>query len=127
MLSDAHFDAMLEEYQEHEAELAYERERLGDEQARRPDAVPLTITFADLRVGDFMTAEDPDDPAARWVEVVEVGAAVDSVFFKGQRDSMTVTFRTPQPIGVGMHDRWTIARPSGDQVVIDASSRPEES
>lgn len=123
MMSDAHFDAMLEEYQELEAELAYERERLGDQQARRPGAVPKAVTFGDLRVGDFMTADDPAHPQARWVEVVDLGGVGESRF--GDSTTMSITFRTPQPIGVGMCDRWILQRQPGDPVVIDGAARTE--
>jgi hypothetical protein len=113
---DDHFDAMLEEHQEREAEAAYEREARGDFEARRPNAQPLTITFEELRIGDFMTAEDPADPDARWVEVGEPGD-----------HNMKVTFRTPQPIGVGLHDRWTIERDPCLSVAVDALARQEPS
>lgn len=109
------FDAGLDEYQEREREAAFERELLGDEQAVRPDAERATVTVADLNIGDFMTAED--GPHARWVKVVEIK--------EGWRDpaKTSITFQTPQPIGVGLVDRWVIERDPADPVVIDQRVR----
>ena len=111
---DAEFDALLDEYQEREAEEALERAGRGDIEAVRPDAVREVVTFADLRVGDYMTAED--GPLARWVRVVKCD---DSEY----DPEATVTFQTPQPLGVAMEDHWVIRRPWNDPVTVDAAAR----
>lgn len=113
-LRQAEFDAGLDAYQEREREAAAEREALGDVEARRPDAQRFATTFDCVRVGDFMTMED--GPGARWVEVVKWAADDDAVH---------ITFQTPQPIGVGMHQRWCIDRGKGERVTVDLAARAE--
>lgn len=110
--TQAEIDAILDEYQEREAELAIERAERGDIEARRPDARREEIAYAELAVGDYMSAEDGVD--ARWVEVVEI---------KPRDGKLVITFRTPQPLGVGLHDRWVIDRAADERVVIDAAVR----
>jgi hypothetical protein len=109
------FERLLDEHQAQEQEDAWERAAQGDREARRPQAERLTVHFADLRIGDFMTAES--GPQARWVEVVDVTRS------KGMPESLKVTFMTPQPLGVGMHSRHVIDRAAVDEVVVDNSCR----
>lgn len=117
---EAAFDAGLDAYQERCREEAAALEDLGDRQAVRPEADRATVTFGDLIVGDYMTAEA--GPHARWVEVVALEPRR-----KWSNDPapgwVTVTFQTPQPIGVALEDRWVIERHVGDAVIIDQSVR----
>lgn len=107
------FDAGLTEYQDKERVRAAEREERGNVESRRPDASRFLTTFGALRVGDFMTAESGDE--ARWVEVVKCE--------RDESGTVHVTFKVPQPIGVGYQDRWCIDRASDDPVTIDRRAR----
>lgn len=119
--SDAAFDAGLDEYQAREAEWADERAAIGDHEAVRPDAVRLTVTFGELAVGDYMTNEA--GPAARWVEIVEVEPNRRKYSQDEATGWITITFRTPQPLGVSYTDRWVIEREVATPVVIDQRVR----
>jgi hypothetical protein len=121
---DAEFDRQLDLYQERQAELAAESEALGDEQAVRAEASRLTVTFGDLLDGDYMTAEDT--PEARWVKVVRIEPDRRKYSDAEAAGWVTVTFETPQPIGVGMETRWVIEREVGTPVVIDQRVRDEK-
>lgn len=119
-MSDFNFDAELDAHQEREAQWARERARIGDIKARRPDAQRCEITFADLKIGDFMTNET--GPEARFVKVVEIGSFTPKV--EGQ---IAITFETAEPLGVALENRWVIERPPTDSVTIDESIRGESS
>lgn len=106
--------AALEAYQDAERREAHERERLGEVQARRPYAVPKKIAFRDLEIGDFMTAD-----GLHYVEVTDRKPS------KKSDRLLEITFKTPQPIGVGMHDSWVIDKDYHAEVVIDESVRNE--
>jgi hypothetical protein len=114
-MSDYEFDRMLDEYQEREREDAAERAERGDIEARRPNAERQEITFAELCCGDYMTNED--GLAARWVKVDKVNGT------PAKTAEATVTFITPQPLGVAMEDHWVIRRPWDTTVTIDAAAR----
>jgi hypothetical protein len=113
-MSNAEIDLAVEEHIEREREAADERAVIGDAQAQRPDAVRQTVTFGDLVLGDHMTAEE--GPQARWVKVVKIVPAEDTGI-------LSVTFQTPQPLGLAWEDRWIIERRSEVAVVVDASAR----
>lgn len=106
------FDTGLDAYQAREREAAARREAQGDIEARRPDAVREACTFADVQAGDFITNES--GPEARWVELLTVLDEPDG-------ETLVITFRVPQPIGVGYHERWVITRPKGAAATRDAS------
>lgn len=119
---DIAFDAALDEYQAREAELADERAEIGDREAARPGAVRFAVTFGDLVVGDYMTNED--GPDARWVEIVEVEP--NRRKYHSEEDApgwVVITFKTPQPLGVGYVDRWVIEREVATPVVVDQRAR----
>jgi hypothetical protein len=120
---DAAFDAGLDAYQERQREMAAESEEQGNREAVRSDAIPLTVTFADLVVGDYMTAES--GPAARWVKVVEIESRRKWTT-ESDPDKLTVTFQTAQPIGVAAEDHWVIERDRTDPAVIDQRVREDE-
>ena len=113
--SQAEIDALLDEHQAREREDAERRAELGDRESVRPDAERVEITFGALLAGDYMTAEK--GPTARWVEVTE--KTIDGA-------TATITFKTPQPLGVGLADRWVIHRPVEEPVTVDATARPVE-
>jgi hypothetical protein len=122
--SDPHFDAMLDEYQERERELAFEREAQGDIEARRPNAVQQEITFGELVVGDYITAEPGEAEHARYVKVIKLEPGKgDTRWGPHHTGSLKITFETPQPIGVGMENHWVLDRDPDEPVVIDASER----
>lgn len=80
--------------------------------AARPDALRLATTFADLRVGDFMTNEE--GPGARWVKVIEIQRP-------GKRGAeVSVLFEIPQPENLrSMETRYWIERSDDTPVVVD--------
>jgi hypothetical protein len=117
-LSDYEFDRMLDEHQEREREDAVGRAVIGDIEARRPDAERREITFAELCCGDYMTNED--GPAARWVKVEKIDGT------PATTAEATVTFVTPQPLGVALEDHWIIRRTWDTPVTIDAAVRSEQ-
>lgn len=117
-MSQAEFDAGLDEHQARQRELAARSEALGEQKAKRPHAEHETITFEQLVVGDYMTAEADRGADARWVKVVEICT------HKPRRPGqITVTFQVPEPIGVAMETRWVIDRDPTTPVVIDAVER----
>jgi hypothetical protein len=119
-ISDAEFDAELEAYQEREYEASLERAERGDLEARRPDATRIETEFGALKVGDFMTAET--GPDARWVKIVKVSPG-ERKWGTSEDGWVTVTFQTPQPLGVGMEDKWVLERVVDTPVTIDGSVR----
>lgn len=80
--------------------------------AARPDANRVKVTFADLRVGDFMTNEDGAD--ARWVEVIEIRRP-------GRRGAdLSVLFEIPEPVNWrSMETRYWIERSDDTPAVVD--------
>lgn len=121
---DGVFDAMLDEHQRREREMAAELEAQGDIEARRPQAKLAERTFAEVREGDFITNEPEAGPDARFVEVVKVEQRRK---FNREDDGswLTITFRTPQPIGVAFTDSWVIERRAIDSAYIDLGARDE--
>ena len=115
MFDQADFNRELDTHQAREAAEAEEREAEASVEALRPDALPTVISFDELRPGDFMTAER--GPGARWVEVVAVGPGK-------LPGAVGVRFRTPQPLGLGLHELYTIERGADDTVTIDRRARP---
>jgi len=111
---DAEFDFELDAYQEREREAAAERAVQGDQEAVRPSALRTEITFGELLLDDYMTAED--GPHARWVKVVKILAPRPD-------GRLSITFQTPQPLGVAYENRWVIDRLPSDRVIIDQLAR----
>lgn len=80
--------------------------------AARPGASRVKATFADLRVGDYMTNEQGEQ--ARWVEVVEIR--------RPGRDGadVSVLFEIPEPVNLrSMETRYWIERSDETPVVVD--------
>jgi len=111
---DADFDFELDAYQEREREAAAERAVQGDQQAVRPEAMRTEITFDELILDDYITAEDGS--AARWVKVTKIVPP-------GADGRLAITFQTPQPLGVACEDHWVIDRLPEEKVVIDLLAR----
>jgi len=114
--SEAEFNALLDEYQEGEREAAEEARERGNVKALRPDAVIRPCTYGNLRIGDFITAEPELGAAARFVEVVRLRQGIESSI-------ITLTFETPEPLGVALEDHWVIERAEMGHAHVDASRR----
>lgn len=117
-MDDLQFAVELDKHLEKQHEDALEREILGNLQSRRPRARMEERTFADLQVGDYITAEPSEGSAARWAKVV----ALNDVNVKPKEEGqMTISLKPAQPLGVGLHDRFVIDRYPHELVVVDAS------
>lgn len=112
-----HFDAMLDVYQAQQEDEAWRAEQRSYEAAARPDAVPLAVTYADLRVGDYMTNEGP---RGRWVKVVEIRDATHPRVPEGQ---VSVLFELVESVRVSGETRYWIDRPVSELIVVDGRSR----
>lgn len=112
--TDADFDFELDAYQEREREAAAERAVEGDAQAVRPYAMRTEIPFGELLLNDYMTAEE--GPEARWVKVIKILAPRPD-------GRISITFQTPQPLGVACESNWVIDRMPEEKVVIDQLAR----
>lgn len=120
----AEFDAGLDAYQARQAEDAHEAALRSYEAAARPDAVPLEVTFADLRVGDYMTNEGP---SGRWVRIAELRGPACNVKHRALRKpaygEVSVLFEIPEPVTVSGETRYWIERQLTDSITVDARAR----
>ena len=105
------------EREKQEREMMERAEEESYTAALRPEAVPYSIEYSSVVVGDFISAEAQEKGVAeaRWVEIVELKSK--------QNGDIQVTFKTPVPMTRGMHDRWVIERRPDDLVTIDSNAR----
>lgn len=113
----ARFDAGLDAWQAQQAEWAHEAAERSYETAARPDALPLDVTFGDLRVGDYMTNEGPH---GRWVKVVEIR---DSRHPRVKNGDVSVLFELVESVSVSGETRYWIDRAVGEPITVDARVR----
>lgn len=123
MIDEAEFNAGLDRYQATLAEEAYEAAERSYVAASRPDAVPLETTYADLRVGDYMTNEGP---AGRWVKVVDLRGPACQRKTRQQKvgdDEVSILFEIVEPVTVSGETRYWIEGPLDEPILVDASVR----
>lgn len=91
--------------------------------AARPQADRQWTTFAELRVGDFITAEGP---GGRWVRVNKIAGPMCSSRTRRQLvpdGYMRLTFEIPEPVSVSGETGYVIERKLEEPVVYDRSAR----
>lgn len=114
------FEESLDRYQATLAEEAAEAAGRSYEAAARPDAVPLEVTFSDLRVGDYMTSD-----GHRWVKVVDLRGPLCYVKSRQESaaDGVSVLFEIPEAVTVSGETRYWLDEPTETVVLVDASVR----
>lgn len=121
---DPEFDAALDRYQQGLEDAAWQAEQRSYETAARPSAIRKTVTFADLRVGDYMTNEGA---SGRWVLVVEIRGPSSYVKSRHQAvkdGELSVLFEVPESVAVSGETQYWIERPADSPVTVDLTAAP---
>lgn len=122
-MRDVDFDAGLDRYQTTLAEEAEEARERSWLVAARPGAARDRVPFVELRVGDFMTADD-----VRWVRVVELRGPSCNVKRRAENrkpagGEVSVLFEIPEAVTVSGETRYWIERRLDEEVTIDRNAR----
>lgn len=112
----AAFDAGLDAYQAQLADEAAEAAERSYETAARPLAVPMEMTFGDLRVGDYMTNEGPSWPLGQGRRPSRPLCYRKS-HHQGMADGcVSVLFEIPEPVTVSGETHCWLDRPVDEAV-----------